>query len=309
MSCPVSYPSQMPTDTDKWLAYEQAMFVIHGISHVSMIMDVYECPIASTDIAYKNDKGQFVIKFLIVLAPTDEIIHLSAWAGSLTNQVILQSSSFGRKLLDPTNPLNLPQNVRFRGSDNYATPTCLADGEWGIGFPFLLVCPRSQHINYCRLTVERFFGRFTAINRFLLNYVPMENHHDIIDMIWAAMGIWNFRVLMDRDRAHIHTVVCTHFCERYYDRSRLVIAPMRSAHDNRDVIMLHHGIVPRAHTVPLFENTGGHDDRITREELDRFVLVEQEMHHPFGMVPHNDYVDQEFMDQAEHYVVPIDNLN
>lgn len=303
----ILYPSQLPTDARKWLAYEQAMFVQFQISHVMMIMDVYECPVASSDIHYRNDKGQFVIKFLVVMAPTDEIIHLSCWAGSLTNQVILQSSSFGQSLMDPTNPLNIPQNLRFRGTDVYATPTCLADGDWSVSCPFLLVCPHSESINYCRLAIERFFGRFTAINRFLLSYVLVENQHQLVDMIFAAIGIWNFRVAMEGDSAHVHTVVCYHHCDRFFDESRVVNnVRMRDGWNNRITIMRYHGIEPRMPTLPLFDNPGTNDGFIDIAELEQFVLVEAEIHHPFGMERN---IDPRFIAYAAQFQMPVDGYN
>lgn len=284
------------------------MFIQYKVSHVMMIMDVYECPVASNDIYYKNDKGQFVVKFLVVLAPTNEILHLSCWAGSLTNQQILQSSEFGQKLLDPTNPLNLPKNLRFRGSDNYATPTCLADGDWSVSFPYLLVCPHHQTINFCRLAVERFFGRFTAVNRFLLNYVLISNHHQLVDMVFAAMAIWNFRIAMYGDLAHEHSVVCYHYCDRFYDESRLVPnVRMRHAYENRAAIMGYHGMQPRAPILPLFDNPGTNDGFIDNAELSRFVLVETDTYHPFGFPGR--IIDPRFVAQAANFELPVDGYN
>lgn len=86
----------------------ETMFAMYGVSHVMMLMDVYESPVASTDILFENDRGQFCVKFLFVMSPTDKILHLSCWPGSLSNLLILKHSDLGRLLKDPMRPVQYP---------------------------------------------------------------------------------------------------------------------------------------------------------------------------------------------------------
>lgn len=111
----------MPISRETWLSYEQMMFAKYNVENVCMVMDVYESPLATRNIHFRNSKGQYVMKYLVVLSPCDEVIHLSCWPGSVSNQILMEMSSFGQKMMDPNNPLNLPQNLRFRNGPGFSS--------------------------------------------------------------------------------------------------------------------------------------------------------------------------------------------
>lgn len=298
----LNFIQQMPDTPQMWLAYEQAMFAKYGVSHVLMLMDIYESPVASRNILFRNDKGQYVVKFMFVLSPADEIIHLSCWPGSLSNQIIFEKSDFGEKLRDPSNPLRIPKNLRFRTGEGYASPCCLADNDWSATYPFLLVCPGIQQR---RLAIERFFGRFTAINRFLLSYVLIEHNHILRDMVFSAAALWNFRIQWLEDPSHVHTVACAHYLHNFYDIGRIVEnVPVLDPWANRSAIMIYYGRQPRVDVLPLFDRPGQNDGIIDMEDLRQFVLMEQEIVGPGG-VPEP---DPRFEAMAQDFVRPVNQL-
>lgn len=213
-------------------------------------MDVYEAPVASRNIYLRTAKGEYRVKFLFVMTPTGEIVHVSGHhPGCLDNQAILERSSFGMVLRDRRNPHNIPLNLRFRGSENYATPCVLADCDWPAGgVPFLLVSPRANAYKFCRLSIERLFGRLVNINRFMLNYTPVENGHSLCDMVYTAVAIYNFRLRMEVDPSHIHSIYCTHLIENFYDEERILRAGrVLSLDENREAIVQMHGFPLNEH--------------------------------------------------------------
>lgn len=251
---------QLPTSENLWLSYEQAWFTKYGVSHVLLVMDVYEAPVASRNIYFKTAKGEYRIKFLFVMTPTGEIVHCSGHPGCLDNQSILERSSFGQKLRDPANPLNLPQILRFRNSEAYATPCVLADKDWSAGgFPYLLISPGTNRLNHCRLSIERFFGRFANVFRFLLEYVLVENGHMLCDMMYTAVALYNHRLKMAHDPSHIHSILCIHLMPHHFDATRIVDqGVVYEPADNREKIMLHHGVNQQEqHRMWNFPEPGG----------------------------------------------------
>lgn len=270
----------MPTTVDGWLALEQANYSKYGVSHILGVIDVYESPVASTDIYMRNDKGKYCVKFLFVLSPTDEVLHCSAHPGCLTNQTILERSSFGRKLVDPANPLNIPRLLRFRDTVECATPCFLADGDWSAGAtPFILVRPGSVQLNICRLSIERFLGRFTALNRCFLVYVLIENYHEINDMLYTAVNVYNFRLRKFNDPNHLHSIVCRHYAAYFIDSSRVVQGPAPSTDDNRRLLMEYHGVVVEAHRggyMLTFPEPGEVEGEYDDEELEGWLDAEEE---------------------------------
>lgn len=240
-------------------------------------MDVYEVPVASRSIYLRTSKGEYRVKFLFVMTPSGEVIHVSGHPGCLDNQAILERSTFGMALRDRGNPMNLPLRLRMRNSAEYATPCVLADCDWPAGgTPFLLVSPMSNAYNYCRLTIERFFGRFANIFRFLLSYVAVENGHNLCDMVYTAVALYNYRLLMDDDPSHVHTIVCSHFLQYFYDEERVVReGPVLDPSDNREQIMRCNGIPhnPR-HGMPRYPEPAEANVAYGEEELQ---AVMQEM--------------------------------
>lgn len=266
------YYLQLPTTENAWLAYEQAWFMKYGVSHVLLVMDVYEAPVASRNIYFKTAKGDYRIKFLFIMAPTGEIVHCSGHPGCLDNQAILARSSFGRMLRNSANPLNIPQRLRFRDSGDYATPCILADKDWSAGgFPYLLISPGTNQMNHCRLSIERFFGRFVNVFRCLLEYVLVENGHMLCDMVYTAVAIYNHRLKMTYDPAHVHTIVCVHCVESFFDATRIVRhGPVYSPADNREKIMQYHGVVqPENHRMWNFPEPGGIGGMFAEDEMDQ----------------------------------------
>lgn len=295
----------MPTSRVTWLSYEQMMYVKYGVENVCMVMDVYEQPLATTNIHFRNSKGQFVLKYLVVMSPCNDVLHLSCWPGSISNQILLEQSSFGKKLMDPSNPLNLPKNLLFRNGAGYSSVYCLADQEWSSTFPFLLVCPRLQAMNIARLSVERFFGQFTAMFRFCLWYcLHIENMQNLI---YAAVGLWNFRLknLGDDDPSHIHSVVCVHNVGLFFDARRDLgdafanPCPVRS----RNNIIVHHNGIPLY--MPAYAEPGQADGIVPEEQLNDVHMHEHRLVDAQG----RPILDPEFEEMARERELPFFEFN
>lgn len=295
----------MPISRETWLSYEQVMFAKYNVENVCMVMDVYESPLATRNIHFRNSKGQYVMKYLVVLSPCDEVIHLSCWPGSVSNQILMEMSSFGQKMMDPNNPLNLPQNLRFRNGPGFSSVFCLADADWSSSFPFLLVCPGLQAMNVARLSVERFFGQFTAIFRFCLWYCLHVNNMQ--NLIFAAVGLWNFRLkhMADEDPCHIHSVVCVHSIGLYYDDTRDLgdqYANLTPVESRNNIIEYYNGEpIP----MPFYAEPGQVNGMVQEEELNNIEMHE----HQFVDGEGRPIVDPDYAAMALLRLLPLAGYN
>lgn len=125
---------------------------------------------------------------------------------------MLERSQFGVDLLDPRNPLGLPGKMKFRDRPDLpaTNPVFLTDIKIADKFsPYISTCTGVQSANNFRLTIERFFGRFTAINRFLMCRTWIEHNHIVDLMLKVAVQMYNYRLKMPA-ADHPHTITCGH---------------------------------------------------------------------------------------------------
>lgn len=245
------------------------------LTHVMLMMHIHEVPLGSRETHNLNDKGQYCLKILVVFAGNGVIVHCSCHHGSLTNQKVLEMSSFGQKLLHSSNPLNIPLRLRFRHAEKYATPTCLANGDWAAGFPFVLVSPdnnnnNSNQFTACQLAMKEHWKSFTDLNQYLVRRYPLvRKEQTLCDMVYMAVNVWNYRQTMDGDPCHVHSVVCAHNLELYFDEGRVVRqGPVLDMVSNRDAIMQNLGLMPIMNNIrPQFQEPGDGEGVIAEDEL------------------------------------------
>lgn len=126
--------------------------------------------------------------------------------------MVLERSQFGVDLLDPRNPLGLPGKMKFRDRPDLpaTNPVFLTDIKIADKFsPYKSTCTGVQSTNNFRLTIERFFGRFTSINRFMMCRTWVEHNHVVDLMLKVAVQMYNYRLKMPT-ADHPHTINCGH---------------------------------------------------------------------------------------------------
>lgn len=56
-----------------------------------------------------------------------EVLFVDLKPGEWSDDLVLERIYFGRMLINESNPLKLPKQMRIRNSDSYATPVFLSD--------------------------------------------------------------------------------------------------------------------------------------------------------------------------------------
>lgn len=151
-----------------WQALEMAHYTKHRMSHVLGYIDVKPLRVASeNDYLMCKENNYACLKVLVVLSMSFEVLYCTVFPGS-----------FGRALLHPSNPMNLPRAMKFRGSQLYCNPVFLTDRKICPEYsPYVFVSNKNVYVNNVRLIIERFFGVSVAVNRYFMSRTWIEHNH------------------------------------------------------------------------------------------------------------------------------------
>lgn len=200
---------------ENWLGFEEMCFRKFGISHIMGFLDIKALQVASKDPEYWCPKNRIHCwKILFVLAITNEVLFYCMRPGSWDDQTILESSSFGKKVRDPSNPLKFPPQLRFRDDDNIersCNTVLVTDLSISPTFsPHIYVSNKLHHVNMFRMIIERFFGMFAALYRFCISRTWIEHGHDLKNMVRVSVALFNFRMLLPQNPECNHNDNCGH---------------------------------------------------------------------------------------------------
>lgn len=157
-------------------------------------------------------------------------------------------------LKDPSNPLRLPKQLRFRfGEPGSCNGVFLADKKFShLYSPYIYTSYGLAVINDLRLVIERFFGRFAALYRFFLSRTWAEHNHQAEMMVYAAVNLTNYRTMMPvnpecphddpfcgHDPLHLCTAFCVHneLVWDYLGRQTFLAPP--TPVETRDILSRH----------------------------------------------------------------------
>lgn len=214
-----------------WLAFEEMCFRKFGISHVMGFLDVKALQVASRDRELWCPKNRIHCwKIMFVLTVTNEVLYYCMRPGSWDDQTILERSQFGKNLRDPSNPLKLPPQMKFRDNENIICNTVLVtDLSISPTFsPHIYVTNGLNRVNKFRMLIERFFGMFAALFRYCISRTWIEHGHNLKNMVRVSVALFNFRLRMPQNPNCNHNSECGHdpihlchiWCAHYGDSIR-----------------------------------------------------------------------------------------
>lgn len=183
------------------------------MSHVLGVMDIKIIVLDGTQSEqFWNAKAAvYCKKLFIVLSVSGRILYHALFDGRLSDFNCLAQSEFGKKLEDPTNPLQLPGQMKFRADQGIGCvqPVFIGDLSFDYESPYMVRSTACAHVNHVRLDVERCCGRLCKVHGFLRHDVPLAN---AVERIECSIRLFNFRHCMpiSEDNPHTHSADCGH---------------------------------------------------------------------------------------------------
>lgn len=201
-----------------------------GLSHVIGFIQVIPLELMTDNMDYYCPILKlFCLKLLIVLSVTDEIMFTATKPGSFHDQLILERSSFGKALRDPTNPLRLPRQLRFRdrGEASSCNPVFLTLAQISPTYsPYVYVVDQLTDVKDLPLVIDRFCETFLAYSGLETTGRWVETGKNLRLIAFSAVNVYNFQVKLPvdpqcshsddfcgHDNGHICNRWCYHRCD------------------------------------------------------------------------------------------------
>lgn len=223
-------------DEFTWRGWEEGAWEMLGLSHVIGFIQViplelmtdntdYYCPILKL----------FCLKLLLVFSITGEIMFTATKPGSFHDQIILERSSFGKALRDPTNPLRLPRQLRFRyREEGSCNPVFLTLGQISPMYsPYVYVVDQLTVVKDLPLVIDRFCETFLAHSGLETTGRWVENGKNLRLIAFSAVNVYNFQVKLPVDPLCWHSDdfcghdifhICNRWCYHKCDFVRAFLA-------------------------------------------------------------------------------------